>query len=110
MATFGSEFVALRIAKDLIVALRCKLRMFGVPIDGPADVFCDNAGVVKNTSVLESTLKKKHNSTNCHAVREAVAAETLRIGKEDGSTNLADLLTKLQTAVKRKELCQCVMV
>jgi hypothetical protein len=25
-----------------------KLRMFGVPIDGPANVFCDNRGVVKN--------------------------------------------------------------
>ena len=32
-ATFGSEFVALRICKELIVALRYKLRMFGVPLD-----------------------------------------------------------------------------
>ena len=32
-STFGSELVALRIAKELIVALRTKLRMFGVPID-----------------------------------------------------------------------------
>ena len=33
-ATFGSELVAMRICKDLIVALRYKLRMFGVPIRG----------------------------------------------------------------------------
>jgi hypothetical protein len=41
-ATCGSEFVALRICKELIVALRYKLRMFGIPIDGPANVFCNN--------------------------------------------------------------------
>ena len=41
-ATFGSEFVALCICKELIVALHYKLRMFGVPLDIPEDVFCDN--------------------------------------------------------------------
>ena len=49
-STFGSEFVALRPARDMIVAMRYKLRMFGVPLEGPAQVFCDNQGVVKNTS------------------------------------------------------------
>jgi hypothetical protein len=41
-ATFGSEMVALRICKDLIVAIRYKLSLFGVEVDGPANVFCDN--------------------------------------------------------------------
>ena len=76
-ATFGSEFVALRICKDLIVALRYKLRMFGILIDGPANVFCDNCGAVKNTSIPESTLIKKHNAINYHVVREAVVAGIL---------------------------------
>jgi hypothetical protein len=58
-ATFGSEMVALWICKEFIVAMRYKLRMFGVPIEGPANVFCDNHGVVKNTSMPESTLMKK---------------------------------------------------
>jgi hypothetical protein len=80
-SSFGSEFVALRICKELLVALRYKLRMFGVPIDGPANVFCDNAGVVKNTTRLESTLQKRHNAINYHAVREAAAAKILRVGK-----------------------------
>jgi len=47
--------VALRLAKEMIAALRYKLRMFGVAIEGPANVFCDNNGVVKNTSLPEST-------------------------------------------------------
>jgi hypothetical protein len=68
--------------------------MFGVEVDGPANVFCDNRGVVKNVSILELTLMKKHNAINYHVVREAVAAGILSIGKEDGETNLADLLMR----------------
>jgi hypothetical protein len=57
-STFGSEFVALRCARDVIVALRYKLRMFGVPMEGPTKVLCDNQGVVKNASIPESVLSK----------------------------------------------------
>jgi hypothetical protein len=108
-STFGSEMVALRICKDLIVALRYKLRMFGVPINGPANVFCDNRGVVKNTSIPESTLLKKHNAINYHSVREAAAAMILRVGKEDGTTNLADVFTKTLPGEQRRQLCWYMM-
>ena len=39
---FGYEFVAMWITRDLIILLCYKLRMFGVPLDGPYDVRCDN--------------------------------------------------------------------
>ena len=78
-------------------ALRYQLRMFGISIEGPTNVFCDNEAVTKNTIFPESTLKKKHNSIAYHCSREAVAAGTIRVTKEDGKTNLADvLLTKPQ--------------
>jgi hypothetical protein len=73
-ATFGGEFVALKICKELVVALHYKLWMFGVPINGPENVFCGNRGVVNNASTPESVLQKKHNAINYHAVREAAAA------------------------------------
>ena len=38
-STFGSEFIAMKIATEMIEGLRYKLRMFGVPLDGPANVF-----------------------------------------------------------------------
>jgi hypothetical protein len=79
--------------------------MFGVEVDGPVNVFCDNRGVVKNVSIPESTLMKKHNEVNYHAVREVVAAGILRVGKEDGETNLADLLMKVVTGQKRWDFC-----
>jgi len=91
---FGSEFVAMRIATNLIISLRYKLRMFGVPLIGPASVFCDNQGVVNNTTMPKSILSKKHNQICYHRVQEAVAAGTIWICKEDTETNLADILTK----------------
>jgi hypothetical protein len=54
--------------------------MFGVPIDGPTNVFCDNIGVLKNTTIPESMLAKKHIAINYHAVREAVAAKIISVG------------------------------
>jgi hypothetical protein len=103
-SSFGSEFVALRAARDMIVALRYKLRMFGIPISGPSSVLCDNQGVVKNSSLPESTLSKRHNAINYHSVREAVAAQIIRVGKEDGETNLADPFTKVLGRMKRYDM------
>ena len=41
-STFGSKFTALKNAVELVEALRYKLRMFGVPIEGTTNLFCDN--------------------------------------------------------------------
>ena len=91
-ATFGGKLVALRICKDFTVALRYKLRMFGVRLEGPVYVFCDNCGFLKNTIINESVLHEKHNVINYHSVSEAISADIIKIGKEHGETNLADLL------------------
>jgi hypothetical protein len=85
----------MRIAVELIESSRYKLRMFGSPIDGPTNVYCDNEAVTRNAIFSECTLKKKHNSIANHRTREAVAAGTIRVSKGDGKTNLADVLTKL---------------
>ena len=103
-STFGSKFVALRIAQDLIVALRYKLRMFSVLLDKPTDVMCDNQGVVKNTILPQTTLRKKHNAVNYYMVREAAATGILRVVKEDTETNWADLLTNILGWKKRHKL------
>ncbi len=104
-STFGSEFIAARIAVELIEALCYKLRMFGILIQGPANVYCDNNGVVVNASHPESTLKKKHNSIAYHRVREAAAAGTIHVAKEDSTTNITDMLTKPLSGPRLKDLC-----
>ena len=58
-STFGSEFIAMKTGVEQIEALRYKLRMFGVPLEGPTNIFCDNELVFKNASIPDSTLKKK---------------------------------------------------
>ena len=73
-STFGSEFVALRVATELIEGLRYKLRMFGVPIDGAISVYWDKQLVTKNATVPASALSKKHNSICYHKCRESVAS------------------------------------
>ena len=75
-STYGSELVAARIATELTMAMRYRLRMLGVPIDGPADLLGDNKSVITNCTIPSSTLKKKHNAIAYHRVREAVAAKS----------------------------------
>jgi hypothetical protein len=88
--------------------------MMGIPLDGSTSVFCDNEGVVKNTTAPESPLKKKHVAICYHRCREALAAGFIRLAKEHTSTrsrnhyhtstNLADALTEPLPGPRRKEL------
>ena len=91
---YCKKFVVLRIASELIVPLRYKLRMFGIPFNGPAQVSCNNEAVYKNAAFAHTTLKKKHNSMCFHRVRECVASGILCVHKVDSKYNLADILTK----------------
>ena len=108
-STFGSEMVAMQIAKEMIVALRYKLRMFRLPINGPARVYCNNQGAVKNTSIRSLTLAKKHNSIKYHTIQEAVAARIMTVFKEDTETNLADLFTKVLSRKIRNNMLSCIV-
>ena len=105
-SSFGSEFVALRLATELIESLRYKLRMFGIRVESTTDVFCDNESVTKNASIPSSVLSKKHNSICYHKVREAEASGAQRVGWISGNYNQADILTKttLSTLVKN-DIC-----
>jgi hypothetical protein len=108
-STFGSEFVAMRIAIVMIEGLRYKLKMMGIEIDGPCSVFCDNNAVVLNSVNPESMLKKKHAAINYHRTREAIAAGVIRVAKEDTKTNIADLLTKCLPGPVLREHAQRIL-
>ena len=84
--------------------------MFGLNLQGPAYTFCDNAGVVKNVSIAESVLHKRHNAINYHVIRESVAAKIMLVGKEDMETNLSDLFTKVMDGNRRNTLCSCIFI
>ena len=108
-STFGSEFVAMKTAVEQIEGLRYKLRMMGVPLEGPTSTFCDNESVFKNATVPESTLKKKHCAIAYHRTREAIAAGIVRIAWESGDMNLANILTKLMPRPRLHELAKRIL-
>ena len=96
----------MRVAVEMIESLRYKLRMFGVSIDGPANVYCYNEAVYKNTVLPESALKKKHHSIAYHRCREAVAAGVMQVAKQGTDKNLADLSTKILTVAQQNFLLE----
>ena len=58
---------------EYIRGLRYKLRMMGIPCEGPTYIFGDNQSVLANTSNPDSMLKKKSQSIAYHFVREGIA-------------------------------------
>ena len=103
-STFGSEFIAMKTAVEQVESLQYKLCMFGVPLEGPMNMFCYNEAVFKNASIPDSTLKKKHTSICYHRCREAVASRTVRVAKEGTLTNLSDLFTEPMPQANREAI------
>ena len=93
-ATFGSEFVAAKMATEQIIDLRTTLRYMGVPVKGPSYMFGDNQSVVTNSTIPHSTLQKRWYALAYHRVREAVAGDIIRFFHIEGKNNVADCLTK----------------
>ena len=108
-STFGSEFIAMKQAVEMIEGLRYKLRMMGIEVEGPTSIFCDNESVVKNASRPKSTLKKKHVAISYHRVREAQAAGIVQVAFESTDFNLADILTKPLPGPRKRELISRIL-
>ena len=93
-SSFGSEFIAMKTCCEYIESLRYKLRMMGIPVEGPTYVFGDNQSVLCNTSMPHSSLKKKSSSIAFHYVREGVAKDKWRTAYLSTHDNPSDMLTK----------------
>jgi hypothetical protein len=102
-SVFGAEFVAMKVDIEHLWSLRYKLRMMGVPIDGPSYVYGDNMSVIHNTQRPESTLKKKSNSICFHAVRESVAMQERLTGHVSSENNPADIATKIVPPGRKRD-------
>ena len=67
---FGAKFCAIKTVVEIIEVLRYKLRIFGIPVEGSANVYCDNEDVTNNKTIPESTLKKKQHFIAYHRCQE----------------------------------------
>ena len=103
-SSFGAEFIAMKQCTEYVRGLRYKVRMMGIPYDGPLYVYGDNQSVLKNGSMPDSVLKKKSNSIAYNFVREGVAMKEWMLAYVNTKENLADFLTKPLPGEQRMKL------
>ena len=94
MATYGSKFMAARIAVDQIMTNRTMLRYLGVPIKNNTYMFGDNRSVIDKSNIPHAKLHKCHNTLLFHRVREAITAKIISFIYLPGNINPADILSK----------------
>ena len=81
--------------------------MMGIPCEDPTFFYGDNQSVLANTTIPDSTLKKKSQSIAYHFVREGTARDEWRMTYVNTHDNDSDLLTKqLPSGKKRKSFVQ----
>ena len=106
-SSFGSEFIAMKQCCEYLCGLRYKLRMMGIPVNGPCYIQGDNQSVLANTTNPGSTLKRKSQSIAYHFVREGVEQDEWHTSYINTHDNGSDLLTKqLPFGEKRKQFIQ----
>ena len=108
ISTFGSEFVAMRQCCDYIRGLRYKLRMMGIPVNNPAILYGDNQSVLWNTSVPDSTLKKKSAAVAYNYCREGVSRNEWVTKYVPSIENPGDIMTK-SVVQHRKEKIRMIL-
>ena len=60
ISTFGSEYVALNIATEKLIALGYEILVTGVPFEEPVNILCNNESTIKNMINIEYELSNKN--------------------------------------------------
>jgi hypothetical protein len=68
-SSFGSEFVAMKQCCEYLRGLRYKLRMMGIPCEGPVYIQGDNQSVLANTTSEAELYVKEEESKHCVPLR-----------------------------------------
>jgi len=92
-STFESELTALKVAFEITIEMRYKIRMIGVEVRGPMIMFGDNLAVV-NIGRSDSKLKKKQHVCSYGFCRECIAARIGVLIHKKSIENKSDTLTK----------------
>ena len=90
----GSELIVARIALEIIIEYRYKLRMLGVSIIGMSLLYGDNMAVIISTSIPGSNVKKKDHVCAYHFIEEASAADIVNFIYKQSKLNRAVVQTK----------------
>ena len=77
--------------------------MMGIPYEDPVYIEGDNQLVLANTTIPDSTLKKKAQIISYHLVREGVSRDEWKTAYIKSGHNDANLLTKKSPQGRRGE-------
>ena len=94
-SVIGAEFIAMRQGVDSLQYLRYKLRMMGILLSVPSNIYEDNMAVIHNSFIPASVLRKKRNSVCYHTVQESIAMGGSLVQHILSKDYIADLLTKV---------------
>ena len=100
----------MRTAVEEAILIWYMLCSLGIPVEEPTNLIGDNLGVIQNTSIPDSDLKKKHVAISYHCVREAVAARIVRPIWCTSQENWADICTKSLAFVAFNRIVSQTMV
>ena len=76
----------------------------GIPCEGPAYISGDNQSILSNTSIPDSTLKKKSQSIAYHFICGGAARDEWRASYGNTYDNEADLFTKLLSSGEKRKM------
>ena len=93
-STYSAGFCAMQTAAEEFQSVRYMLRCLGVKVSQASLVCGDNMGVILNSTVLDSLLKKKHVAIDYHKTRESAVAGIVHPIKVRLEHNFSDLLIK----------------
>ena len=79
---------------EYICGLTYKLRMMGIPVEGPTCIYGDNQSVVANSTIPDSTLKKESQSIVFILFMKELLEMKWRTSYVNTHENEADLLPK----------------
>lgn len=101
-STFGLVFVVSHVGCQMTKGLRYMLHMIGISIEGPINVYFDDKAFVSNTTMVESTLKKKPFPIIFHKVHKCYTKGAICIIYVPTEPNLANVCTKVLTVERKK--------
>ena len=71
--------ITLKTAIEEVKSIRYTLCSFGMKVNMPTHIKCDNESVVNSSTLADSVLKKRHVAIAYHMAREAQAAGIIQI-------------------------------
>ena len=108
-SSLGSEFTAMKACCEHLRSHKHRLQMMEMPCEGSSCVHGDDQSVLCNTTIPDSTLKKKSQSIVYHLIREGVARDEWRTTHANTLLNEADLLTKKLSGDNRKGFVRMIL-